>query len=59
MRRLHAALAVALCVCLASSIWAKTSNQEKEQSQRFLRLSQVQFEQGKTMQAMDSMHMSP
>lgn len=53
-RRLEAALAVALCVCLAPSIWAKTSNEKKEESARFLRLSQVQFEQGKTMQAMDS-----
>lgn len=55
-RRLGAATGVALCVCLVLPAWAKISNERKEESQRFLRLSQVQFEQGKTMQAMDSVH---
>ena len=54
-RRLGVGVAALLCVCLASSVWAKTSAERKDESQRYYRLSQVQFEQGKTMQAMESM----
>jgi type IV pilus biogenesis/stability protein PilW len=55
-RRLEVAAAALLCVCLASSVWAKTSTEKKDESQRYYRLSQVQFEQGKTMQALESMN---
>jgi len=47
------AVAVLFCVCLTFPAWARTS-ERKDESQRYYRLGQVQFEQGKTMQAIES-----
>jgi type IV pilus biogenesis/stability protein PilW len=47
-------LAVVLCVGLGSVARARTSPGRRDDAQRYFRLSQVQFEQGKTMQAIES-----
>ena len=47
-------IALVLCACLARASWAKTSPEKRDEAQRYYRLSQVQLEQGKTMQAIES-----
>jgi len=39
---------------VASPSWARTSPDRRDEAQRYFRLSQVQFDQGKTMQAIES-----
>jgi Tfp pilus assembly protein PilF len=39
-----------------SSAWARVSSQRREDSRRYLRLSQVQFEQGKTMESIEAVN---
>ena len=41
---------------LGSSTWARTSPDKRDEARRYLRLGQVQIEQGKTMQAIESVN---
>ena len=47
------AVAALFCVCLTLPAWARTSDRQDE-SKRYYRLGQVQFEQGKTLEAIES-----
>jgi len=48
-----AAVAV-ICVACATAVWARTSPDRRDEALRYYRLSQVQIEQGKTLQAIES-----
>lgn len=52
--RTTAIVAALLMVCAASVAEAKPRTARQEESQRYLRLSRIQFEQGKTQDALDS-----
>src|SRR5881296_2724655 len=49
----RAAVAV-VCLACATAAWAKTSPDKKDEALRYYRLGQVQIEQGKTLQAIES-----
>ncbi|OLE66043.1 MAG: hypothetical protein AUG03_01725 [Acidobacteria bacterium 13_1_20CM_2_68_14] len=55
-RCLGAAIAVTAFVCLASPAWPRTSPDKRDEARRYYRLSQVQFDQGKTMEAIASVN---
>ena len=48
-----AAVAV-VCAACAAGAWARTSPDKKDEARRYYRLGQVQLEQGKTLQAIES-----
>ncbi len=50
-----AAVAV-ICVACAMGVWAKTSPDKRDEAMRYYQLSQVQIEQGKTLQAIESVN---
>ena len=55
-RRVFRLVIAAACAATVSLTLAKTSPDKKDDSQRYFRLSQVQMEQGKTLEAIDSVN---
>ena len=43
-----------VCAAAATIVWARTSPDRRDEALRYYRLAQVQIEQGKTLQAMES-----